>query len=303
MPKHTAAEDMRALEPCPFCGEAGHVQENDWCEPPEFFVTCDTVDCSGMGKYKPTEKEAIAAWNRRAALTPVHKVERVIDAHIERWKVQPGEVSSAFRNGAVEGLKFLRESLTPVHTVGGGDDSSPAGGEVSRSQTAAPFASKPPAPFATYDADCGELIELAACLEADPAFNPQTNAVYVRALRNGAASICGLARALFHDEWRDIASAPMNEDVLVWRPHRRLGSAPHGVVRARQVPHFDPASRWEMVPPARKSIYPTHWMPLLSGPEQVAANGAIDGSGSEQSERVATPNPPVAGADGKGGKP
>jgi hypothetical protein len=82
-------------------------------------------------------------------------------------------------------LGVARAALTPA-----------GGGEVSRSQTAAPFASKPSAPLATYDADCGELIELAACLEAEPAFNPQTNAVYVRALRNAAASICGLAHAL-----------------------------------------------------------------------------------------------------------
>jgi hypothetical protein len=36
--------------------------------------------------------------------------------------------------------------------------------------------------------------------------------------------------------------------------------------------------------------------------EQAADDAARDGSGSEQSERVATPIP-VAGADGKGGKP
>jgi hypothetical protein len=37
--------------------------------------------------------------------------------------------------------------------------------------------------------------------------------------------------------------------------------------------------------------------------KQDAADAARDGSGSEQSERVATTNSPVAGADGKGGKP
>jgi Lar family restriction alleviation protein len=51
------------LKTCPFCGGEPLVHENDWCEPPEFSVHCESCIASTLGSAD--RMQAIAAWNRR----------------------------------------------------------------------------------------------------------------------------------------------------------------------------------------------------------------------------------------------
>jgi hypothetical protein len=64
-PTSSDVERMRELLPCPFCGAPAFAHENDWCEPPEWGVYCSDTKC----RAATSKAEAIAAWNRRAAIT------------------------------------------------------------------------------------------------------------------------------------------------------------------------------------------------------------------------------------------
>jgi Lar family restriction alleviation protein len=61
-----------ALKPCPFCGAADSsevfVERRD--DGRTWEVTCDATDCIAAGPVRPTKREAVAAWNRRADLAP-----------------------------------------------------------------------------------------------------------------------------------------------------------------------------------------------------------------------------------------
>ena len=52
------------LAPCPFCGGAGVLHENDWCEPPEWIAQCPCGATIAAADFK--RDSTIAAWNRRA---------------------------------------------------------------------------------------------------------------------------------------------------------------------------------------------------------------------------------------------
>ena len=53
------------LKPCPFCGEKPRPAATGFYpDPPVYYIYCD--GCGASGRMCNTEKEAIAAWNRRA---------------------------------------------------------------------------------------------------------------------------------------------------------------------------------------------------------------------------------------------
>ena len=67
---------MTELKPCPFCGESVRDDEQELCldsflqmsekAGPLFYLEC--FGCGIETRWFPTEAEAIAAWNRRAAV-------------------------------------------------------------------------------------------------------------------------------------------------------------------------------------------------------------------------------------------
>lgn len=65
------------LKRCPFCGgEAFLWDEREFHDHKGWFAMCG--DCDASGDTKPTQAEAIAAWNTRTGqLVPVPSVERV----------------------------------------------------------------------------------------------------------------------------------------------------------------------------------------------------------------------------------
>lgn len=76
VPLPAAAPDD-PLRPCPFCASE-NVAVNQVAA---FWVQCDKTDCSASTGDAPTRKQAIAAWNRRAApvappVTNVHLLPR-----------------------------------------------------------------------------------------------------------------------------------------------------------------------------------------------------------------------------------
>lgn len=102
------AADQRGLLPCPFCGsEAFATFKTGDDDLRRHSVHCKSLDCGGQTRDRHfSEAEAIAAWNRRAALAsaPVaderaafarsitgrddlepHQVQNVIDANGSRW--------------------------------------------------------------------------------------------------------------------------------------------------------------------------------------------------------------------------
>ena len=62
---------MSGLKPCPFCGGEAHVKEVVGACDTLYTVGCSDSGCMGYETWllKPTEEEAIAAWNRRAERT------------------------------------------------------------------------------------------------------------------------------------------------------------------------------------------------------------------------------------------
>ena len=62
---------MSGLKPCPFCGGEAHVKEVVGACDTLYTVGCSDSGCMGYETWllKPTEEEAIAAWNRRAGRT------------------------------------------------------------------------------------------------------------------------------------------------------------------------------------------------------------------------------------------
>lgn len=55
------------LKPCPFCGGEASLRI-DTAHSTACLIGCCTIGCFGHEQWEETEAEAIAAWNRRAAL-------------------------------------------------------------------------------------------------------------------------------------------------------------------------------------------------------------------------------------------
>lgn len=53
--------------PCPWCGGDAEVYDCEWT-PGSFIVNCENSKCYAEGPRIPGRKEAIAAWNRVAAM-------------------------------------------------------------------------------------------------------------------------------------------------------------------------------------------------------------------------------------------
>lgn len=76
-----------ALLPCPFCGGEARVNENDWCEPPLFYVACYGEGCFAHAHSNTDRANAISRWNRRIpdvgrdALVTL----RAIDASLKKY--------------------------------------------------------------------------------------------------------------------------------------------------------------------------------------------------------------------------
>lgn len=65
----TLIDKAEALAPCPFCGGEAR-KRKDASHSAAWFIGCDDGDrdCFGSFHWAETEADAIAAWNRRAAL-------------------------------------------------------------------------------------------------------------------------------------------------------------------------------------------------------------------------------------------
>ncbi len=58
--------ELPALKPCPFCNRDSDLRVGEWLRG-KWFVSCNGCDADGpMGRKR---EEAVAAWNRRAALS------------------------------------------------------------------------------------------------------------------------------------------------------------------------------------------------------------------------------------------
>lgn len=54
--------DVEGLKPCPFCG--GKARMSAWPDMNEYSAYC--TKCGAVpGDYKPTQRKAVNAWNRR----------------------------------------------------------------------------------------------------------------------------------------------------------------------------------------------------------------------------------------------
>ena len=62
---------MNELKPCPFCGDKATITDGGFSGE-QFLVRCRESLCpAASGTVRKTQKQAIAAWNRRAAAVPV----------------------------------------------------------------------------------------------------------------------------------------------------------------------------------------------------------------------------------------
>ena len=55
---------MTKLKPCPFCGSTAKMERTPIN--PYYYVICTNLECDAtVGRFQPTEEEAVAVWNRR----------------------------------------------------------------------------------------------------------------------------------------------------------------------------------------------------------------------------------------------
>lgn len=59
------SDEVTQLKPCPFCGGKAEVLINEYSDSnKEYLVAC--AECDGMvERWRKTEEEAVAQWNRR----------------------------------------------------------------------------------------------------------------------------------------------------------------------------------------------------------------------------------------------
>jgi len=113
-----------SLKPCPFCGTAPTVEYWHGGPKTKRRVGCDNEECAPMPHVTgPTEAEAVAAWNRRAAPAPPSDEGRAvrIDSS-DDWRVKYPAYTAA-RGLTYEGGKsiefvaadFLRMAFVGAH--------------------------------------------------------------------------------------------------------------------------------------------------------------------------------------------
>lgn len=69
------------LKPCPLCGAATVLHENDWCEPSEWCVICtDDTECGIVLSSDIDRSKAVAKANRRSQPAEPKEREALIDA-------------------------------------------------------------------------------------------------------------------------------------------------------------------------------------------------------------------------------
>lgn len=55
---------MTKLKHCPFCGSKAKMERTSII--PYYCANCTNLECDAtVGRFQPTEEEAIAVWNRR----------------------------------------------------------------------------------------------------------------------------------------------------------------------------------------------------------------------------------------------
>lgn len=55
---------MTKLKPCPFCGSKAKMERTPINL--YYYVICTNLECDAtVGRFQPTEEEAVAVWNRR----------------------------------------------------------------------------------------------------------------------------------------------------------------------------------------------------------------------------------------------
>ena len=116
--------DMIDLLPCPFCGgpDTRHFNNPDEFGRPSHGIQCANGECWVCGPECETPSEAIAAWNRRAALPPApDAVGALVKAgelppKVELWMVRDALIGMAESDGLTKFQQInakARDARTP----------------------------------------------------------------------------------------------------------------------------------------------------------------------------------------------
>ena len=109
MTEDTVSEDVKLLEPCPFCG--GQEHETAYSDA-GWQIQCHAWTCRSATGIHQSEAEAIAAWNRRAylaatkpplagegfVLVPVEPTEEMLQAGLRELQENLGDMSVIVRD-------------------------------------------------------------------------------------------------------------------------------------------------------------------------------------------------------------
>lgn len=117
--------ETETLEPCPFCGGTGYVQEGDR----RFFVSCgdcfccvgEAYDRSAMPSHMfLSAEEAIAAWNRRALPSRSDVLEEAAaknDAMAKRLRLLARDLADYAKAHAEGGYEYLEQTAAAIRAL------------------------------------------------------------------------------------------------------------------------------------------------------------------------------------------
>lgn len=97
--------------PCPFCGAAGTTFKDAGLR---WFAHCTNDECDSVSTNKPTEAEAIAAWNRRAPAAAAPATREADEAEIVRQMAEQREqIVQALASTALAMAAALERNVYP----------------------------------------------------------------------------------------------------------------------------------------------------------------------------------------------
>lgn len=263
-----AADEVVQLLPCPFCGSE-HIDYAIWPAPEgdSHYIVC--LNCEANGRQEYSEREAVAAWNTRAALTSAKAQPVAWMRTLETWETSAHPPTTTFKAYPDDLALYLHPPSAPVEGVcvpsEPTEEMLSAGGRALGNYIKALVAKDPAQALSAKGKPRGlvigwrekMMIRYKAMLAAAPQIAATPTKEVVAVL-----------------PWQPIATAPLDGTNVI--------AGVEGVDRsAGEAFYWEGGWRtWDGENHTRTIMYPTHWMPI----PQIEANPTQPHSGAGERE-------------------